>query len=173
MTIELLRPEAAFAKASAAGPAAPAPEPEPTPEPETTSGEPAPALPGNGTLDGLARMAGVAELARAAGEPVGPREVLEEALVHELMAGHAFAMNVLCQANNQFLSVDGRAGDFDHLTRLNQATARTGMVGVRMMEAVQRGILLLDRLRHGIRYHHRVERVFVAPEPGPKSESES
>lgn len=33
------------------------------------------------------------------------------------------------------------------------------MVGVHMMTAVQRGVLLLDPLRHGIRYHHVVERI--------------
>ena len=118
-----------------------------------------PILPGNDTLDGLAKMAGVEKLAAQAGESVRPRDTLEELLTHELVAGHAFAMNVLCQANNQFLAVDNQAADFDHLTRLNQATAQTGMVGVHMMAAVQRGVLLLDRLRHGIRYHHVVERV--------------
>ena len=118
-----------------------------------------PILPGNDSLDGLARMAGVEKLAREAGESVRPRDTLEELLTHELVAGHAFAMNVLCQANNQFLAVDNQAEDFDHLTRLNQATAQTGMVGVHMMCAVQRGVLLLDRLRHGIHHHHVVERV--------------
>ena len=78
-----------------------------------------PILPGNETLDGLAKMAGVEALALEAGESVRPRDTLEELLTHELVAGHAFAMNVLCQANNQFLAVDAQAEDFEHLTRLN------------------------------------------------------
>ncbi len=119
----------------------------------------APALPGNETLDGLARMAGVGRLAGEAAEAAGARDTLEELLTHEIVAGHAFAMNVLCQANNQFLGVDSRAADFDHLSRLNQATAATGLVGVRMMEVVQRGILPLDRVRHGVRYSYTVEYV--------------
>jgi hypothetical protein len=123
------------------------------------AGDIPPILPGNDTLDGLAKMAGVEKLARAAGESVRPRDTLEELLTHELVAGHAFAMNVLCQANNQFLAVDAQATDFDHLTKLNQATAQTGMVGVHMMCAVQRGVLLLDRLRHGNRFHYTVERI--------------
>ena len=132
------------------------------------AGDIPPILPGNDTLDGLAKMAGVEKLARAAGESVRPRDTLEELLTHELVAGHAFAMNVLCQANNQFLAVDNQAMDFDHLTKLNQATAQTGMVGVHMMCAVQRGVLLLDRLRHGNRFHYTVERIEtpVASEPG-------
>ena len=134
----------------------------------------APALPGNDTLDGLARMAGVGRLAGEAAETARARDTLEELLTHEIVAGHAFAMNVLCQANNQFLDVDSRATDFNHLSRLNQATAATGLVGVRMMETVQRGILLLDRLRHGVRYSYTVEyvggcrarRAGDCPEPG-------
>ena len=119
----------------------------------------APALPGNETLDGLAHMAGVGRLAGEAAEAAGARDTLEELLTHEIVAGHAFAMNVLCQANNQFLGIDSRAADLDHMTRLNAATAATGLVGVRMMETVQRGILLLDRVRHGVRYSYTVEYV--------------
>ncbi len=141
----------------------------------------APTLPGNETLDGLARMAGVGRLAGEAAEAAGVRDTLEELLTHEIVAGHAFAMNVLCQANNQFLGVDSRAADFDHLSRLNAATAATGLVGVRMMETVQRGILLLDRLRHGVRYSYTVEyvggcrgrRAGICPEPGDAQASPS
>ncbi len=122
-----------------------------------------PILPGNDSLDGLARMAGVSALAGEATDSVRPADTLEALLTHELVAGHAFAMNVLSQANNQFLSVTSRATDFDHLTRLNQATAQTGLVGVRMMEAVQRGILVLDRLRHGSRYTMTIERIERPP----------
>ena len=128
----------------------------------------APVLPGNDSLEGLAHMAGVAALAGEATESVRPADTLEALQTHELVAGHAFAMNVLSQANNQFLSVTSRATDFDHLTRLNQATARTGLVGVRMMEAVRRGILLLDRLRHGARYTMTIER--ADNPPGDKRE---
>ncbi len=129
--------------------------------PNAAAAEPAPDsdLPGNDTLDGLARMAGVGRLAGEAADSAGARDTLEELLTHEIVAGHAFAMNVLCQANNQFLGIDSRAADFDHLSRLNATTAATGLVGVRMMETVQRGILLLDRLRHGVRYSYTVEYV--------------
>ncbi len=154
MTIELIRPDGPIAAAASRA---------------ETATDATPVLPGNETLDGLAKMAGVEALARTAGATVRPRDTLEELLTHELVAGHAFAMNVLCQANNQFLAVDAQAEDFEHLTKLNQATAQTGMVGVHMMTAVQRGVLLLDRLRHGIRYHHVVERISPAApatEPG-------
>lgn len=121
-------------------------------------------IPGNDSLAGLAAMAGVsrlAELAALSAAPTGgaPANTIEEMLAHELVAGHAFAMNVLGQANNQFLGAGSRAADFDHLVRINRTTAETGLVGVRMMEAVQRGVLALDQLRHGIRYSHVVTRL--------------
>ncbi len=174
MMIRLLPP---FAKATEGRPSNPKASED---EENSYTAEPTdipPILPGNETLHGLAKMAGVETLARVAGESVRPRDTLEELLTRELVAGHAFAMNVLCQANNQFLAVDAQAEDFEHLTKLNQATAQTGMVGVHMMTAVQRGVLLLDRLRHASAItmsssgpESRLEPppgVFSAPSPRP------
>jgi hypothetical protein len=106
-------------------------------------------LPANDSLAGLAYMAGVPVIAREVARSMAARRGFEELIAHQVAAGHAFSMNVLSQCNNQFLSATARADGFDHLLEINARTAATGLAGVRMMAAVQRGMLLFDRLRAG------------------------
>jgi hypothetical protein len=122
-------------------------------------------LPANDSLAGLAYMAGVPKLAREMAQSMVAKKGFEEMIAHQVAAGHAFSMNVMCQCNNQFLAGRPAIDDLDRYIEINKTTAATGLVGIRMMQAVQDGMALFDRMRNGP--HQRFTVVRGGPGAGP------
>jgi hypothetical protein len=106
-------------------------------------------------------MAGVPKLAREMARTMAAKAGFEEMIAHQVSAGHAFSMNVMCQCNNQFLAAQPAADDLERYIDVNKSTAATGLAGIRMMHTVQSGMALFDRLRNGLHQRFTVERVPV------------
>jgi hypothetical protein len=119
-------------------------------------------FPANDSLAGLAYMAGVPKLAKEMADGMAARRGFEQMIAHQVAAGHAFSMNIMCLCNNQLLSSGLPADGLERYQDIGRITAGTGLVGVRMMEAVQRGMLLFERMRNGIRHNYTVTRLNAA-----------
>ena len=108
---------------------------------------------------GMARDAGVLQLAVEAAQDAGAASATERMLAHQLAAAHQAAMGLLAAADGE-LHKHRMAGNLNP-GALAEAT-RSATAGARVLAAFAQGALALDRLRHGNRQVVTVQHVTVA-----------
>jgi hypothetical protein len=108
----------------------------------------------------LAADAEVLDLAVDAAETIQARNSLERMLAHQIAAAHGLAMKLTAKASY----FAGHVTSWDPKCRQQMQSieaARMAGAAARMMEAFQRGLLTLDRLRNGGRQVVTVQHVNV------------
>ncbi len=108
---------------------------------------------------GMARDAGVLQLAVEAAQDAGAASATERMLAHQLAAAHQAAMGLFAAADGQ-LYIHRTASNLNP-GALAEAT-RSATAGARVLAAFAQGALALDRLRHGSRQLVTVQHVTVA-----------
>ncbi len=94
----------------------------------------------------LADKAGTLTTGLDAAETIEARNSLEKMLAHELAAAHALAMRMVAAAGEELAAYKNSRGQFPH--RSIEA-ARMANTAARLMDAYQRGLLHLERMRTG------------------------
>jgi hypothetical protein len=94
----------------------------------------------------LASEAGVLTAAVDAAESISAANSLERELAHQLAAAHAVAMKMFGAAREELQAYAQSGHCYPHRS---QEAARMATTAARMMEAYQRGLITLDRLRNG------------------------
>jgi hypothetical protein len=110
----------------------------------------------------LAADGGVLDLAVDTAETIRARNSLEKMLAHEIAAAHGLAMKFAAKSSH-FL---GNVTSWDTAARQQVSSieaSRLANSGARMMEAFNRGLLTLDRLRNGRQQLVTVQHVTVIP----------
>ena len=107
---------------------------------------------------GIARDAGVLQMAVEAAQDAGAATATERMLAHQLAAAHQAAMGLLAAADAEMHK--HRKAGYLNPTALADAT-RSATAGARVLAAFAQGALALDRLRHGSRQVVTVQHVTV------------
>jgi len=108
---------------------------------------------------GMARDAGVLQLAVEAAQDAGAATATERMLSHQLAAAHQAAMGLFAAADGQLYT--HRTATNLNPSALAEAT-RSATAGARVLAAFAQGALALDRLRNGSRQFVTVQHVTVA-----------
>lgn len=107
----------------------------------------------------LAGEAAALVLAVDAAESIQAENSLERALAHQMAAAHALAMKMIGAAREDLTAYATTGHRYPHRS---QEAARMATTAARLMDAYQRGLLTLDRLRSGGRQTVVVQHVAVA-----------
>ena len=107
----------------------------------------------------LAGEAGALVLAVDAAESIQAQNSLERELAHQMAAAHALAMKMIGAAREDLAAYAATGHRYQHRS---QEAARMATTAARLMDAYQRGLLTLDRLRTGGRQTVVVQHVTVA-----------
>lgn len=107
----------------------------------------------------LAGEAGALVMAVDAAESIQAQNSLERELVHQMAAAHALAMKMIGAAREDLTAYATTGHRYPHRS---QEAARMATTAARLMDAYQRGLLTLDRLRSGGRQTVVVQHVTVA-----------
>ncbi|HEV7267248.1 MAG TPA: hypothetical protein VGN83_20385 [Falsiroseomonas sp.] len=107
----------------------------------------------------LAGEAGALVLAVDAAESIQAQNSLERELAHQMAAAHALAMKMIGAAREDLSAYAASGHRYPHRS---QEAARMATTAARLMDAYQRGLLTLDRLRTGGKQTVVVQHVTVA-----------
>ncbi len=107
----------------------------------------------------LAGEAGALVLGVDAAESIQAQNSLERELAHQMAAAHALAMKMVSAAREELAGYAASGHRYPH--RSHEA-ARMANTAARLMDAYQRGLLTLDRIRNGGRQTVVVQYVAVA-----------
>ncbi len=106
----------------------------------------------------LAGEAGALVLAVDAAESIQAENSLEREMAHQMAAAHVLAMKMLGAAGEELRAYEASGHRHPHRS---QEAARMANTAARLMDAYQRGMLTLDRLRTGGRQTVVVQHVTV------------
>jgi hypothetical protein len=107
----------------------------------------------------LASETGALAMALDAAETIQARDNVERMLVHELAAAHSLCMRMMAAAGENLAAYKNTGNQYPH--RSIEA-ARMANTAARLMDAYQRGLLTLDRMRNGGRQVVTVQHVNVS-----------
>lgn len=107
----------------------------------------------------LASGAGALTLGLDAAETIQAGNSLEKMLAHQLAAAHSLGMRMLAGAGEELAAYANSGHQYPHRS---VEAARMANTAARLMDAYQRGLMALDRMRNGGRQVVTVQHVNVA-----------
>ena len=107
----------------------------------------------------LADKASALTMGLDAAETIQARNNVEKMLVHQLAAAHSLGMRMMATAGENLAAYKNNGCRYPHL---NVEACRTANTAARLMDAYQRGLLTLERIRNGGRQVVTVQHVNIS-----------